>query len=73
MSPSFKSEGRILFFFFSNCLPWSLPGSPHSRFANHSAHFITAYGEGLLGAQAAWANKKYHSHCTLPPPPPNVY
>ncbi|KAH8982327.1 hypothetical protein EDB92DRAFT_1804658, partial [Lactarius akahatsu] len=39
------------------------------RFANHSAHFITAYGEGLLGAQAAWANKKYHSHCTLPPPP----
>jgi hypothetical protein len=38
-----------------------------SRFANQSAHFIAAYGEGLSGAQAAWANKKYHGHRTLPP------
>ncbi|KAI9446711.1 hypothetical protein H4582DRAFT_1804652, partial [Lactarius indigo] len=38
-----------------------------SRFANHSAHFIAAYREGLSGAQAAWANKKYHSHHTLLP------
>jgi hypothetical protein len=37
------------------------------RYANHSAQFIHAYGEGLTGAQAAWANRKYHSHRTLPP------
>ena len=37
------------------------------RYANHSAQFVHAYGEGLTGAQAAWANKKYHGHCTLPP------
>ncbi|KAH8993202.1 hypothetical protein EDB92DRAFT_1796673, partial [Lactarius akahatsu] len=37
------------------------------RFANHSAWFIHAYGEGLTGAQAVWANKKYHGHHTLPP------
>jgi hypothetical protein len=36
-------------------------------FANHSVHFITAYREGPFGAQASWANKRYHSHCTLPP------
>ena len=37
------------------------------RYANRSARFIHAYGEGLTGAQAAWANKRYHSHRTLPP------
>ncbi|KAF8270302.1 hypothetical protein EI94DRAFT_1571811 [Lactarius quietus] len=37
------------------------------RYANCSARFIHAYGEGLTGAQAAWANRKYHSHRTLPP------
>ncbi|KAI0070203.1 hypothetical protein K474DRAFT_1609121 [Panus rudis PR-1116 ss-1] len=37
------------------------------RYANRSARFIHAYGEGLTGAQAAWANRKYHSHRTLPP------
>jgi hypothetical protein len=37
------------------------------RFANRAAHFVTAYREGLSGAQAAWANKKYHGHRTLPP------
>ena len=36
------------------------------RYANRSAWFIHAYGEGLTGAQAAWANKRYHSHHTLP-------
>jgi hypothetical protein len=38
-----------------------------SRFANQSARFISAYDKGLSGAQAAWANKKYHGHHTLPP------
>jgi hypothetical protein len=37
------------------------------RYANRSARFISAYGEGLSGAQAGWANRKYHSHRTLPP------
>jgi hypothetical protein len=37
------------------------------RFANRSARFIFAYREGLSGAQAAWANKKYHGHRILPP------
>ncbi|KAH9042364.1 hypothetical protein EDB84DRAFT_1266827, partial [Lactarius hengduanensis] len=39
---------------------------PH-RFANRAARFITAYRDGLSGAQAAWANKKYHGHRALPP------
>jgi hypothetical protein len=37
----------------------------YDRYANRSAWFIHAYGEGLTGAQAAWANRKYHSHRTL--------
>ncbi|KAJ7319112.1 hypothetical protein DFH08DRAFT_714292, partial [Mycena albidolilacea] len=37
------------------------------RYANRSARFIYAYSEGLSGAQAAWANRRYHGHCTLPP------
>ncbi|KIO21763.1 hypothetical protein M407DRAFT_28688 [Tulasnella calospora MUT 4182] len=37
------------------------------RFANRSAQFMSAYRQGLSGSQAAWANKKYHSHRTLPP------
>ncbi|KAL1749625.1 hypothetical protein FB107DRAFT_225179 [Schizophyllum commune] len=37
------------------------------RYANRSARFIHAYTEGLSGAQAAWANRKYHGHRTLPP------
>jgi hypothetical protein len=43
------------------------PLKPFVRFANCSAQFIHAYGEGLTGAQAAWANRKYHGHRTLPP------
>jgi hypothetical protein len=37
------------------------------RYANRSARFISAYGQGLSGAQAVWANRKYHGHHTLPP------
>jgi hypothetical protein len=37
------------------------------RFADRSARFISAYRQGLSGAQAAWANKKYHGHRILPP------
>jgi len=37
------------------------------RFANRSVRFISAYRQGLSGAQAAWANKKYHGHRVLPP------
>ena len=37
------------------------------RYANRAARFIDAYAQGLSGAQAAWANQKYHSHRTLPP------
>jgi hypothetical protein len=52
---------RSAFFFcVSSC-------SPLHRFTNRAARFINAYGEGLTGAQAAWANKKYHGHRTLPP------
>ncbi|KAI0245324.1 hypothetical protein BJV78DRAFT_1277445 [Lactifluus subvellereus] len=36
-------------------------------FANQAACFILAYGEGLSGAQATWANRRYHGHHTLPP------
>ena len=42
---------------------------PVCRFANRSAHFISTYCQGLSGAQAAWANKKYHGHGTWCSPP----
>jgi hypothetical protein len=38
-----------------------------SSYANRSARFISAYHAGLSGSQAVWANRKYHSHRTLPP------
>ncbi|TFY77605.1 hypothetical protein EWM64_g6409 [Hericium alpestre] len=37
------------------------------RYANRSARFISAYGQGLSGPQAAWANRRYHGHRVLPP------
>ncbi|KAI0070612.1 hypothetical protein K474DRAFT_1687385 [Panus rudis PR-1116 ss-1] len=36
------------------------------RFANRSARFFSAYAQGLDGAEASWANRKYHGHRTLP-------
>ncbi|TFK39103.1 hypothetical protein BDQ12DRAFT_604225, partial [Crucibulum laeve] len=38
------------------------------RYANRSARFISAYDIRLSGAEAAWANKRYHGHRTIPPP-----
>jgi len=35
-------------------------------YANRSARFMDAYRKGLNGAQACWANNKYHGHRTLP-------
>ena len=40
---------------------------PVCRFADRSTCFISAYHQGLSGAQAIWANKKYHGHHVLPP------
>ena len=28
---------------------------------------MSAYMQGLLGTEAAWVNRKYHGHRTLPP------
>ena len=36
-------------------------------YANRSARFIDAYSQGLSRPEAAWANRKYHGHRTLPP------
>lgn len=38
-------------------------------YADHSARFIDAHSQGLSesGPEAAWANRKYHGHRTLPP------
>ena len=36
-------------------------------YADCAAWFISAYGQGLSGPEAAWANQKYHGHQTLPP------
>ncbi|KIO17278.1 hypothetical protein M407DRAFT_16346 [Tulasnella calospora MUT 4182] len=44
----------------------SVPLEKMRRFSIRSARFIDAYRKGLDGAQAAWANKKYHGHRTLP-------
>src|ERR1700678_3906290 len=36
-------------------------------YANRLAWFISAYAQGFSGAQAVWANKKYHDgQSTLP-------
>ena len=35
--------------------------------ANRATQFISAYSQGLTGAEAAWANQKYHGHRILPP------
>ena len=40
--------------------------SYQSSYANRATRFISAYGQGLSGPEAAWANQKYHSHRTLP-------
>ncbi|KAI0265290.1 hypothetical protein BC834DRAFT_988786 [Gloeopeniophorella convolvens] len=45
----------------------SIPILQIRRYANRAARFISLYREGLTGAQAAWANRKYHGHRTLPP------
>ena len=52
---------RFVYFFcfFSGLIPVC-------RFADRSMHFISAYHQGLSGAQAIWANKKYCGHCVLP-------
>ena len=36
-------------------------------YANRAARFISAYDQSLSGPEAAWANRKYHGHRTLPP------
>ena len=36
-------------------------------YANCVARFISVYGQGLSGAEAAWANQNYHGHWMLPP------
>ena len=46
--------------FFITCYLYSL-----LRYANHATRFIDSYTQGLSGPEAAWANKKYHGHCTL--------
>ncbi|KAF9475716.1 hypothetical protein BDN70DRAFT_907999 [Pholiota conissans] len=48
-----------------NCLD-EIPPIQILRYANRSARFIHAYSQGLSGPEASWANKKYHSHRTLP-------
>ena len=37
------------------------------RFANQSGQFISAYVQGLSGAETVWANHRYHGHQTLLP------
>lgn len=36
-------------------------------YANRAARFVDSYSHGLTGGQAAWANRRYHGHRTLPP------
>lgn len=45
----------------------SVPLESMRRFATRSLRFADAYFHGLNGAEAAWANKKYRGHRTLPP------
>ncbi|KAJ3992181.1 hypothetical protein F5050DRAFT_1801841 [Lentinula boryana] len=45
----------------------SVPLVSMQRFATHSLRFADSYFHGLSGAEAAWANKKYRGHRTIPP------
>ncbi|KAJ3992366.1 hypothetical protein F5050DRAFT_1579705, partial [Lentinula boryana] len=45
----------------------SIPLVSMQRFATHSLHFANGYALGLNGAEAAWANKKFWGHRTIPP------
>ncbi|KAJ7061410.1 hypothetical protein C8F01DRAFT_1057921 [Mycena amicta] len=45
----------------------SVPIESMRRFATRSSRFADAYYQGLHGAEAAWANKKYRGHRALPP------
>ncbi|KAJ6521384.1 hypothetical protein DFH09DRAFT_939097 [Mycena vulgaris] len=45
----------------------SVPLASMRRFAVRSSRFADAYFRGLDGVNAAWANKKYRGHRTLPP------
>ncbi|KAJ3796389.1 hypothetical protein GGU11DRAFT_757552 [Lentinula aff. detonsa] len=45
----------------------SVPLVSMRRFATRSLHFADSYFHGLSGAEAAWANKKYRGHRTIPP------
>jgi hypothetical protein len=45
----------------------SVPLESMRRFATRSSRFADVYFHGLNGAEAAWANKRYWGHRTLPP------
>lgn len=45
----------------------SVPLASMRRFAVRSLRFADAYFRGLDGSDAAWANKRYRGHRTLPP------
>ncbi|KAH9904639.1 uncharacterized protein BXZ73DRAFT_61922 [Epithele typhae] len=40
---------------------------PFRSFCSRSLRFMQHYHDGLNGAEAAWAAKKYSSHRVLPP------
>ncbi|KAF7334876.1 hypothetical protein MSAN_02357100 [Mycena sanguinolenta] len=44
----------------------AVPLASMRRFATRSSRFADAYFRGLDGVDAAWANKKYRGHSTLP-------
>src|SRR5712675_231543 len=60
--PLFQIQ-RCIFFSF---LFFSYHSLTLIRFANQSALFILVYSKGHTAAQVICANRKYHSHCTLP-------
>ncbi|KAG1878844.1 hypothetical protein F4604DRAFT_1579981 [Suillus subluteus] len=59
----FKFKG----FYFHWPFLYAINDRPQCRYANRSARFISTYVQGLTGGEAAWANRQYHGHCTLPP------
>ena len=56
------SDYSLLLFLMSTIFSLSYQIS----YVNWATHFISAYGQGLSGPEAAWANQKYHGHQTLP-------
>lgn len=63
---AFTSNSKVFIFIGCSCM-YTINNGTQRRYANRSVCFISTYVQGLTGGEAAWANRQYHGHRTLPP------